>query len=87
MIPGVAGLLAVALFSVAGWLLTGFVVIVLGGMGSIGGTLVAALALGIFRSFASYLLDDSWAVVITYGFLYLALLWRPQGMFGRAELQ
>jgi urea transport system permease protein len=69
------------------WLLIGFVVIVLGGMGSIGGTLLAALALGIFRSFASFLLDDSWAVIITYCFLYLALLWRPQGMFGRAELQ
>ncbi len=65
------------------WVLDGFVVVVLGGIGSIGGALVAALALGLIHSFASYLLDDSWARIFTYRLLYAAILVRPHGLLGR----
>jgi urea transport system permease protein len=65
------------------WVLDAFVVVVLGGMGSIPGAIMAALALGLMHSFASYLLDDSWAKILTYLLLYITLLVRPQGLLGR----
>ncbi len=65
------------------WVLDGFVVVVLGGMGSIGGAVVVSLVLGLINSFASYALDDSWARILTYLLLYIAILARPQGLLGR----
>ncbi len=65
------------------WVLDGFVVVVLGGMGSIGGALVGAVGIGLVHSFASFLLDDSWAKIITYLLLYITLLVRPHGLLGR----
>jgi branched-chain amino acid transport system permease protein len=65
------------------WVLDGFVVVVLGGMGSITGAVVASLALGLLHSFASYALDDSWARILTYLLLYLTILVLPHGLLGR----
>jgi branched-subunit amino acid ABC-type transport system permease component len=67
------------------WVLDAFVVVVLGGMGSIGGAIIVAIGLGLIHSFASFLLDDSWAKILTYVLLYAALLVRPQGLLGRAD--
>lgn len=67
------------------WLLDGFVVVVLGGLGSIPGALLAALGVGVVRAAVSYLLDDTWARVLTYMLLYAAIVWRPQGLLGREE--
>jgi len=66
------------------WLLEGFVVVVIGGMGSIPGALAGALLIGLLQSILGYALDDSWAKIITYLLLYLTLLTRPQGLLGRA---
>jgi branched-chain amino acid transport system permease protein len=65
------------------WVLDGFVVVVLGGMGSITGAVVASLALGLLHSFASYALDNSWARILTYLLLYLTILVLPHGLLGR----
>jgi len=65
------------------WVLDGFVVVVLGGMGSISGALLAAFAISLVNSFGSYLLDDAWARIITYLLLYAAILLRPHGLLGR----
>ena len=67
------------------WVLDAFVVVVLGGMGSIAGALIAAVVLGLIHSFASFLLDDSWARILTYVLLYATLLLRPHGLLGRAD--
>jgi len=64
--------------------LDGFVVVVIGGMGSIGGALMAACAIGVIQSFSGFALDDSWARIITYVLLYATLMVRPQGLLGRA---
>jgi branched-chain amino acid transport system permease protein len=66
------------------WILEGFVVVVVGGMGSIPGAIVAALLIGLVQSVFGYLFDDSWAKIITYLILYMTLLVRPQGLLGRA---
>jgi len=65
------------------WVLEGFVVVVVGGLGSIAGALSAAALIGIVQSFCGFLLDDSWAKIITYALLYATLLLRPQGLLGR----
>ena len=58
---------------------------VLGGLGNVRGTLVAALALGVIESFGTIylgqLLDRD---AIAFAFLILVLMVRPQGLFGRA---
>ncbi len=60
-----------------------FAITVLGGMGSISGTLVAALILGVAESLTSTFSGPSWAVGVSFGILLLALAFRPSGLFGR----
>lgn len=60
-----------------------FAITVLGGMGSIGGTLAAALILGVAESFTSTLYGPSWALAVSFGILLLVLAVRPAGLFGR----
>ena len=61
-----------------------FAIVVLGGMGSVGGTLVAALLIGVIENFVSTFYGPSWAPAVGFGILLLTLALRPQGMFGRA---
>ena len=60
-------------------------IIVLGGLGSVRGTLVAALVLGVVESFGTiylgHFLDRN---AIAFAFLILVLMWRPQGLFARS---
>jgi branched-chain amino acid transport system permease protein len=60
-----------------------FAITVLGGMGSIGGTLVAALILGVAESLTATFSGPSWALAVSFGILLLALAVRPSGLFGR----
>jgi branched-chain amino acid transport system permease protein len=60
-------------------------IIVLGGLGSVRGTLASALVLGVVESFGTiylgHFLDRN---AIAFAFLILVLMWRPQGLFTRA---
>jgi branched-chain amino acid transport system permease protein len=60
-----------------------FAITVLGGMGSIGGTLVASIILGIAESLMSTFSGPSWAVAVSFGTLLVVLAVRPAGLFGR----
>lgn len=60
-----------------------FAIAVLGGMGSIGGTLAAAVILGIAESITSTFYGPSWALAVSFGILLLTLAVRPSGLFGR----
>jgi len=60
-----------------------FCVVVLAGMGSMSGTLVAGLVLGITESIVLTLFGASWATAVAFGLLLLMLGLRPQGLFGR----
>ena len=60
-----------------------FAITVLGGMGSIGGTLVAAVILGVAESLMSTFFGPSWSLAVSFGILLLALAIRPAGLFGR----
>ncbi len=60
-----------------------FAICVLGGMGSLPGTLVAALLVGIVESLTSTFYGPSWAPAVSFGFLLLTLAVRPAGLLGR----
>jgi branched-chain amino acid transport system permease protein len=60
-----------------------FAVCVLGGMGSIWGTLLGAFVLGLAESFTSTFLGPSWAPAVSFGILLGALAFRPSGLLGR----
>src|SRR5208282_199640 len=60
-----------------------FAICVLGGMGSLPGTLIAALLVGVFESLTSTFYGPSWAPAVSFGFLLLALAVRPAGLLGR----
>jgi branched-chain amino acid transport system permease protein len=65
-------------------LLTGFIVVVLGGLGSVKGTLMGGLALGVIESLGATVLGDGYRLVIGLLAVLIFLVVRPQGLFGRA---
>jgi branched-chain amino acid transport system permease protein len=60
-----------------------FAICVLGGMGSLPGTVVAAMLVGIVESLTATFYGPSWAPAVSFGFLLLTLAVRPAGLLGR----
>jgi len=60
-----------------------FCIVVLAGLGSMSGTLVAGLILGVSETIVLTLLGASWAPAVAFGLLLIVLGVRPQGLFGR----
>jgi branched-chain amino acid transport system permease protein len=60
-----------------------FAICVLGGMGSLPGTVIAAMLIGIIESLTSTFYGPSWAPAVSFGFLLLTLAVRPAGLLGR----
>jgi branched-chain amino acid transport system permease protein len=70
----------------ANWLLNSLVVVIIGGMGSLGGAAIGALLLGLTTNFAAaYLPSDYtyYSVIFTFVLLVIVLVLRPLGLFGR----
>jgi branched-chain amino acid transport system permease protein len=60
-----------------------FAICVLGGLGSLPGTVIAALLLGVLESLTSTYYGPSWAPAVSFGILLLTLAVRPSGLLGR----
>jgi len=60
-----------------------FAICVLGGLGSLPGTVIGAMVLGIMESITATFYGPSWAPAVAFGFLLLTLAFRPQGIMGR----
>jgi branched-chain amino acid transport system permease protein len=60
-----------------------FAICVLGGMGSLPGTVIAAMLIGVVESLTSTFYGPSWAPAVSFGFLLLTLAVRPAGLLGR----
>ena len=72
--------------TVGGWaVLKGFIVVILGGLGSIPGALIGGLALGIVEALAGGYISLGFAQAIGFAIIIIVLLWRPQGLFGTAR--
>ncbi len=63
------------------YLLTAFVVVILGGMGSFRGALLGGLALGLAESLAAAYWQPSMKVLVSFGIMLGVLMWRPEGLF------
>lgn len=80
------GPLAMIFPTVGSWaVLKGFIVVVLGGLGSVPGALIGGLALGIIEALAGGYVSLGFMEAIGYAIIILVLLWRPQGLFGTPE--
>lgn len=65
--------------------LKGFVVVAIGGFGSMPGTLVGGLAVGLVEAVAARYLGSEYALISVFAVLLLILLVRPSGLFVRAQ--
>jgi branched-chain amino acid transport system permease protein len=67
------------------WTLKGLIVMVLGGLGSIMGTFVGGLILGVTESATGFFLSLTYREVVGLVLFLLILVFRPQGLFGSKE--
>ena len=68
------------------WLLNSLVVVIIGGMGSLGGAAVGSLLYGLVTSFSAAYLPENYtfySVIFTFVLLAVVLAFRPYGLFGR----
>ncbi|QCO55392.1 branched-chain amino acid ABC transporter permease [Pseudorhodobacter turbinis] len=64
------------------FVLTAFVVVVLGGLGSIGGAFLGAMIIGLIDSLSGFYIGSDMREVAVFGVFLLILILRPQGLFG-----
>lgn len=65
------------------WIAILLSLIVLGGLGSLKGAVIGALALAVISAFVSDFIGPVWAPITFFGALFLILIVRPQGLFGK----
>jgi branched-subunit amino acid ABC-type transport system permease component len=63
------------------WVLKAFIVVVVGGMGNLGGSIAAAIFISLLEAYAAIWVDPSQAVIVSFVVLILTLLFRPTGLF------
>ena len=63
-------------------MLKGFIIVILGGLGSVPGAIIGGLLLGIVETAGSYVVGNDWKELIGFLMLILVLIIRPQGIFG-----
>jgi branched-chain amino acid transport system permease protein len=63
------------------WVLKAFIVVVVGGMGNLGGSIAASLFISLLEAYASIWVSPAQAVIVSFVVLILTLLFRPTGLF------
>jgi branched-chain amino acid transport system permease protein len=63
------------------WVLKAFIVVVVGGMGNLGGSIAAAIFISLLEAYASIWVSPAQAVIVSFVVLILTLLFRPTGLF------
>jgi branched-subunit amino acid ABC-type transport system permease component len=91
VLAGIAGALAGPLFTVYpamghGLLISSFVVVVIGGLGSLKGAIYASLLIGVVQTLAEFLVTDL-AMVIVYMMMALILVFKPLGLLGEGKFE
>ena len=86
---GAAGAIILLLFEVhpylaPGYTLLAFVIVIIGGLGSLFGALVGGILIGVSEAMAALLFQPSMKSAFSFGLLILVLLLRPQGLLGKA---
>ena len=65
--------------------LLAFVIVIVGGLGSMGGALVGGVLIGVSEAMAGLFITPSAKSMFSFGLLILVLLFRPQGLLGRKQ--
>lgn len=91
-VSAIGGSLVALTFSVdpvsgTSWLLRAFTVVVIGGLGSIRGTLVGGVLVGVVETVAAAVFGAQYRDVVVFGVLVVVLLARPQGLFSRKAVR
>jgi branched-chain amino acid transport system permease protein len=86
---GAAGAMVVLLVDVTpalgpGYTLLAFVIVITGGLGSMPGALIGGVLIGVTEAMAGLLFSPSYKSMFSFGLLVLVLLFRPQGILGKA---
>lgn len=87
---GAAGAIMVMIVDVHPYLgppytLLAFIIVILGGMGSLPGALLGGILIGMSEALAGILLQPSLKSAFSFGILILVLLFRPQGLLGKLQ--
>lgn len=87
-LAALAGMLLAPVFTVYPYMgtemiLLAFIVVILGGMGSMGGSVVAAFAIGFAQSLFSLWMNPQRVAIAIFGIMLVVLIVRPRGFFGR----
>jgi branched-chain amino acid transport system permease protein len=87
---GAAGALMITIipvtpFLAAEYTLLAFVIVIVGGLGSMTGALMGGLLIGVSEAVAGLLLQPSLKSMVSFGLLILVLLLKPQGLFGKSS--
>jgi branched-chain amino acid transport system permease protein len=69
-----------------GLTINAFIVVVLGGMGSIGGMLVAGVAVGLIESLSSMFMPGSFATLVALAFFIIIVIVKPSGLLGKVKV-
>jgi branched-chain amino acid transport system permease protein len=92
LLAGVAGILVAPLFTVSPTMGTlfgikAFAVAILGGINNAWGVVAAGLIYGVVEALITGVLGSTYTQIMTFGLVIVALLLRPSGLFGRAEVK
>jgi branched-chain amino acid transport system permease protein len=68
----------------ADYLTKAFIIIIVGGAGSMGGAVLGGMLLGVIESFAGFYFDSTSALILLLALVSIVLLVRPQGIMGHA---
>ena len=87
-LAALAGLLLAPVFTVypqmgVEMILLAFIVVILGGMGSMGGSVVPAVVIGLAQSLFSLWMNPQRVAIAIFGIMIVVLIVRPRGFFGR----
>jgi branched-chain amino acid transport system permease protein len=63
--------------------LLAFIIVIIGGMGSLPGAMLGGILIGVSEALAGIILQPSLKTAFSFGLLILVLLFRPQGLFGK----
>jgi branched-chain amino acid transport system permease protein len=92
LFAGIAGVLIAPLFNVQADMgtlfgLKAFAVAILGGIGSAWGVMLAGLLFGVVEALITTTLGSGYTQILSFALVIAALAWRPNGLFGRAEVK
>ena len=87
---GAAGALVAPIFDTQPFLATdftliAFIIVIVGGLGSLTGALLGGVLIGLSEALAALIISPALKTVFSYALLVLILVWRPNGLFGELE--